>query len=72
LFIFKYKIRSLTYGIWLYIKTNIRKTKIVQYLAKIFNLIGMEHIITSIKGPVLALANKFIEKQEDTTSLVLC
>ena len=26
---FKYKIRSLTYGIWLYMKTNIHKTKIV-------------------------------------------
>ena len=28
----------------------------------------MEHIITSIKGPVLALASKFVAKQEDTTS----
>ena len=27
----------------------------------------MEHIITSIKGPVLALASKFAAKQEDTT-----
>ena len=32
----------------------------------------MEHIITSIKGPVLALASKFAAKQEDTTSLALC
>ena len=32
----------------------------------------MEHIITSIKGPVLALASKFAAKQEDTTSSVLC
>ena len=31
----------------------------------------MEHIITSIKGPVLALASKFAAKQEDTTSSVL-
>jgi len=30
----------------------------------------MEHIITSIKGPVLALANKLVAKQESTTSLV--
>ena len=32
----------------------------------------MEHIITSIKEPVLALASKFAAKQEDTTSLALC
>ena len=31
----------------------------------------MEHIITSIKGPVLALASKFAAKQEDTMSLAL-
>ena len=32
----------------------------------------MEHIITSIKVPVLALASKFDAKQEDTMSLSLC
>ena len=32
----------------------------------------MERIITSIKGPVLALAGKFVAKQEDTTFLALC
>ena len=30
----------------------------------------MEHIITSIKGPVLALASKFDAKQEDTMSFM--